>query len=137
MDETVFIAHVHLCSVPYASPAIRIGDVPTGGAFWFSRGLRLFTSIRIDSSVSMAQSSVPDAHRPAVHENTERVYVINCNSPPRQGRCNLDDGSAVLCAFEAVGAAIEATADDPSLRLVRHRSLSPDEQDRVEEALLV
>jgi hypothetical protein len=64
------------------------------------------------------------------------VYAINSDAPSTQGRCNLQDGSTVICAFETVGMALEATADDPSLQLVRHRSLSPQEQKRVEMALL-
>lgn len=53
-----------------------------------------------------------------------------------KGRCHLDDGSTVICAFETIVAATEATADNPTLRLVRHRSLNPQEQQRVETALL-
>ncbi len=74
--------------------------------------------------------------RPTAQDDVHRVYAVNRDSPSMQGRCKLDDGSAVLCAFETVGTAIEATSNAPSLRLVRHRSLSPDEQKRVESALL-
>lgn len=84
----------------------------------------------------MAQSHSLKPHRPEAHEDVRRVYAVNCNAPPTQGRCVLDDGSVLLCAFRTMEAAIEATADDPSLRLVRHRSLDAEEQERIEEALL-
>ena len=84
----------------------------------------------------MAQSTTLNIRRSAVQDDVHRVYVVNRDSPPEEGRCTLEDGSAVLCAFETVGMAIEATSGDPSLRLVRHRSLSPEEQQRVETALL-
>lgn len=84
----------------------------------------------------MARSRTLDIRRPAARENVHRVYAVNRDSLATQGRCNLDDGSAVLCAFETVGVAIEATADDPSLGLVRHQSLNSEERRRVEAALL-
>lgn len=84
----------------------------------------------------MAHSTTLDIRRPAAQEDVDRVYVINRDSPPAEGGCTLEDGSVVLCAFETVNMAIEATSNDPSLRLVRHHSLSPEEQERVETALL-
>lgn len=93
-------------------------------------------TIRNELPETMARSRTLDIRRPAAHEDVHRVYVVNRDSDSAQGRCNLDDGSAVLCAFETIEMAIEATTDDPSLRLVRHRSLSPQEQERVEAALL-
>ena len=84
----------------------------------------------------MARSKTLDMRRPTAQENVHRVYAVNRDSPSVQGRCKLEDGGAVLCAFETVGTAIEATSKAPSLRLVRHRSLSLDEQERVESALL-
>lgn len=84
----------------------------------------------------MAQSTTLDIRRPAAHEDVHRVYAVVPNSPSMEGRCTLEDGSAVLCAFETISIAIEATSNDPNLALVRHRDLSSDEQDRVETALL-
>ena len=84
----------------------------------------------------MANSRTLDIRRPAEREEVHRIYAASSDSPSAQGRCKLDDGSAVLCAFETVSKAVEATSDDPSLQLVRHRSLSPREQERVEAALL-
>lgn len=77
-----------------------------------------------------------DLRRSAVPQNVRRIYAVDDDSSFTQGRCYLDDGSAVICAFETVEAALEATADDPTVRLVRHRSLSPREQKRVGSALL-
>lgn len=82
----------------------------------------------------MARSRTLDLRRPATREDVHRVYAVNRNSPPARGRCTLEDGSTVICAFETVGVAIRATANDPSLRLVRHRSLNSKEQKRVETA---
>ncbi len=48
----------------------------------------------------------------------------------------LEDGSTVLCAFETMGIAKQATSEDPKLRLVRHKALSVEEQKRVQTALL-
>lgn len=84
----------------------------------------------------MAQSRTLDLRRPAAHEEVHRVYAVNSDAPSTQGRCKLEDGSTVICAFETVDVAVEAAADDPSLHLVRHRSLSSQEQKRVEMALL-
>jgi hypothetical protein len=84
----------------------------------------------------MTRHRSPDLRRPAALEDARRVYAVNDDSSSARGRCFLDDGSAVICAFETVEAALEATADDPKLRLVRHRSLRPREQKRVESALL-
>ena len=84
----------------------------------------------------MAQSTTLNIRRSAVQDDVHRVYVVNRDSPPEAGRCTLEDGSAVLCAFETVSIAIEATSNDPSLDLVRHRELSSEEQERVEAALL-
>lgn len=84
----------------------------------------------------MAKSRTLDIRRPAEQEDVHRIYAVSSDSSSAQGQCMLDDGSAVLCAFETVSMAIEATSDDPSLQLVRHRSLSSQEQERVEVALL-
>ncbi|PSQ88074.1 MAG: hypothetical protein BRD30_07825 [Bacteroidetes bacterium QH_2_63_10] len=84
----------------------------------------------------MAQSRSLNLRRPAAHEEVHRVYAVNSECPSRQGRCVLDDGSAVVHAFETVATALRATANDPNLRLVRHRALNADEQERVEKALL-
>lgn len=84
----------------------------------------------------MAQSRSLKIRRPTSREEVHRVYVVNCDSSSTQGRCKLEDGSTVLCAFETVEMAIKAVANDPSLRLVRHRALSPEERQRVEAALL-
>lgn len=84
----------------------------------------------------MAQSRSLQIHRPTSQEEIHRVYVVNRDSPSTQGRCTLEDGSTVLCAFETMEVAIKAVANDPSLRLVRHRALSAEERRRVEAALL-
>jgi len=84
----------------------------------------------------MAQSTTLDIRRPAAQEDVHRVYAVARNSPSVEGRCTLEDGSAVLCAFETISIAIEATSNDSNLALVRHRDLSSDEQARVEAALL-
>ena len=84
----------------------------------------------------MANSHTLNIRRPSEREDVHRVYAVSGDSSSAQGQCTLDDGSAVLCAFETISMAIEATSDDPSLQLVRHRSLSPQEQERVEAALL-
>ena len=84
----------------------------------------------------MARSRPLDIRRPTSRENVHRVYAVNCDSPSDNGRCKLDDGSTVLCAYETIGVALAATAGDPGLQLVRHRSLSSSEQQRVESALL-
>lgn len=76
----------------------------------------------------------PDLRRPV--EDVRRVYAVDDDSTSARGRCHLDDGSAVVCAFETAEAALKATTDDPNLRLVRHQSLSPQERERVETALL-
>lgn len=84
----------------------------------------------------MAHSRPLDVRRSTVQEEVQRVYVVNSQSCSPQGYCTLDDGSTVLCAFENIDMAINATSGDPSLRLVRERALSSEEQDRVEAALL-
>lgn len=83
----------------------------------------------------MTPSRTPDS-RPRPREKVDRVYAVSNDSPFPQGRCYLEDGSAVICAFDTVRAAKEATTNDSTLRLVRHRSLSSQEQKRVEKALL-
>ena len=93
-------------------------------------------SFLVDPVLIMAQSTTLDIRRPAAQEDVHRVYAVSRNSPSVEGRCTLQDGSAVLCAFETVSMAIEATSNDPSLDLVRHRELSSEEQERVEAALL-
>jgi hypothetical protein len=93
-------------------------------------------SIPEEPFLIMAQSTTLDIGRPTTQENVHRVYAVARNSPSVEGRCTLEDGSAVLCAFETVSIAIEATSNDPSLDLVRHRELSSEEQERVEAALL-
>lgn len=75
-----------------------------------------------------------DLRRPA--EDARKVYAVDSDSSSTEGRCYLDDRGTVVCAFETVETALKATADDPNLRLVRHQSLSPSEQERVEMALL-
>ena len=77
----------------------------------------------------------PD-RRSNTRREIDRVYAVSSDSASAQGRCYLDDGSAVICAFDTIGDATEATADDSTLRLVRHRSLSSQEQQRVAAALL-
>lgn len=77
-----------------------------------------------------------DLRRSAALQDVRRIYAVDDNSSSAQGCCYLEDGSAVICAFETLEAGLEATADDPNLRLVSHRSLSPREQKRVESALL-
>ena len=84
----------------------------------------------------MVQSRPFDLRRPSARRDLHRVYAVNRESPSAQGRCTLEDGSPVLCAFETVEMAIQATSNDPRLRLVRHRDLSPEEQERVQTALL-
>lgn len=84
----------------------------------------------------MARSRSLNLRRPTAHEEVHRVYAVNGEAPPTQGRCVLDDGRAVVQAFETIATAIKATADTPNRGLVRHRDLSPEEQERVERALL-
>lgn len=84
----------------------------------------------------MARSRSLNLRRPAAHEEVYRVYAVTSEDPSTQGRCMLDDGRVVVQAFETVATAIKATADDSNRRLVRHRDLSPEEQERVEKALL-
>ena len=83
----------------------------------------------------MARPRPLDLRRPEARETVHRVYAVNRNSPAG-GRCMLDDGSIVLCAFETVQMAIRATSKDPGLQLVRHQALSSKEQERVQTALL-
>lgn len=64
------------------------------------------------------------------------IYVINEKAPSSEGRCMLDDGGVLVCQFDRMETALNATAEDPALRLVRHEDLSPEEQRRVEEAFL-
>lgn len=84
----------------------------------------------------MAQARSLGFPRPASSDDIHRVYAVTSESSTERGRCTLDDGSAVVYAFESMATAIEAVTDDPSLRLVRHRALSTEEQARVESALL-
>lgn len=64
------------------------------------------------------------------------IYVVNEEAPSSEGHCTLEDGSVLVCQFERVESALEATAGDPALRLVRHEDLSGEEQPRVEDAFL-
>lgn len=64
------------------------------------------------------------------------IYVVNKDAPSGMGRCTLEGGGAVVCQFHRMEPALEATAEDPSLRLLRHEDLSQEEQTRVEEAFL-
>jgi hypothetical protein len=84
----------------------------------------------------MARSKTLDSSRLSAQDDVHRVYAVRSDPPSGQACCHLDDGRAVLCAFETFSGAVEATSSDPSLHLVRHQSLSPAEQDRVEAALL-
>lgn len=84
----------------------------------------------------MAQSRTLGIRRPTAREEVHRVYAVTRDSSAEQGRCLLEDGSAVVCAFETMKVAVEATADNPNLCLVRHRALSSEERERVERALL-
>lgn len=83
----------------------------------------------------MARSRPLTIRRPNTQEDVHRVYAVDQNSTPK-GCCKLDDGSTVLCAFETISVALEALSMNPSLQLVRHRSLNSQEQERVETALL-
>lgn len=88
----------------------------------------------------LIQTSSPMApHSSSVHRYTDRqvrrVYAINPDAPSAVGCCTLNDGSVVLCAFKTMNMAVNATAGDPSLRLVRHSDLSIDERKRVGRAL--
>lgn len=85
---------------------------------------------------AMAQFRPFDLRPPSVRRGLHRVYAVNRESPSPQGRCTLKDGSPVLCAFETVEMAIQATSNDPRLQLVQHRDLSSEEQERVQTALL-
>jgi hypothetical protein len=64
------------------------------------------------------------------------IYVVNENAPSGNGHCTLDDGSVIADQFDRMEAALDATAGDPALRLIRHEELSREEQRRVEDAFL-
>gem|GEM_PF-3858144 len=85
----------------------------------------------------MARSRPLHLRRPTGQNTVHRVYAVcRGSSVPQQARCHLDDGGAVLCAFQTISVALEAVSSSSNIELVRHRSLSPKEQNRVTNALL-
>lgn len=68
--------------------------------------------------------------------NDQIIYVVDEDAPSGEGHCTLEGGGVLVCQFDRMEAALEATAGDPALRLVRHKDLSSKEQARVEQAFL-
>lgn len=56
------------------------------------------------------------------------------DDPTSSRGCRIEGKGVVICKFHRREAALGATAGDPSLRLVRHEELDPEEQEKVKEA---
>ena len=72
----------------------------------------------------------------AMPSDEQVIHVINEDALPETGHCALEGRGVVVCRFRRMEAALEVTAGDPSLKLIRRADLSPEEQARVQEAFL-
>lgn len=65
----------------------------------------------------------------------ERFYIVESNPTSEEDRCLLEDGRAVLCAVEDRADARIIALGHEGLEVVAHSELSPQERERVTEAL--
>mgnify|MGYP000633228207 CR=1 FL=1 len=88
-------------------------------------------STNLNSSVDQSKEEWKDQHP----LRDEQFYIVQSDPDSSADRCLLEDGRAVLCAVEdRADARIIALGHD-GLEVVAHSELSPQERERVADAL--